>query len=90
MLQEAIDRNVPPASGRRRARFYYGTQIGDAPLTIALFMNDPKLLSANYRRYLEGVFRKRFGIKSAPIRLQLRPRSRKARGGEGEEAIRNR
>ncbi len=92
VLQDAIDRNAPPSAGRQRARFYYGTQVSDAPLTIAIFMNDPELVPENYRRYLEGVFRKRFGIRSAPVRLQLRRRGRTSRpeSEDAEGAFRNR
>ncbi len=75
-LREAVERNQPPAAGRRRARFYYATQVAEAPLTIAVFMNDPKLVPENYRRYLQGFFRKRFDVRSAPVRVQLRSRSR--------------
>ena len=55
-------------------------------------MNDPELVPENYRRYLEGVFRKRFGIRSAPVRLQLRRRGRTSRpeSEDAEGAFRNR
>ena len=85
VLQEAIERNVPPAAGRRRASFYYATQVSQRPLTIAVFMNDPKLVPANYRRYLEGVFRKHFAVRSAPVRLVLR--GRREGSGEPDEVI---
>ena len=75
-LAEAVERNSPPAAGRRRARFYYATQVSARPLTIAVFMNDPRLVPENYRRYLQGFFRKRFGVRSAPVRVHLRARRR--------------
>jgi len=75
-LTEAVERNAPPAAGRRRARFYYATQVSATPFTVAVFMNDPRLVPENYRRYLQGFFRKRFGVRSAPVRVQLRPRRR--------------
>ena len=84
LLREALDRNAPPAAGRRRARFYYGTQISDRPLTIAVFLNDPKLVPENYRRYLEGFFRRRLEIRSAPVRILLR---RRTRGSEPEDSL---
>lgn len=85
VLQEAVERNAPPVAGRRRARFYYATQVSQRPLTIAVFMNDPGLVPANYRRYLEGVFRKHFAVRSAPLRLVLRGRGE--RSGEPDEVL---
>jgi predicted GTPase len=40
-----------------------------------VFVNDPSLVTKNYRRYLESFFRKSFGLRSAPVRLLLRTRS---------------
>ena len=77
-LEEATTRNVPPLRGKRRARFFYATQIAKRPLTLLVFMNDPTLIAANYHRYLEGFFRKRFGVRSAPVRVLLRGRSERA------------
>ena len=77
-LEEATTRNVPPLRGKRRARFFYVTQIAKRPLTVLIFMNDPKLIAANYHRYLEGFFRKRFGVRSSPVRVLLRGRADRA------------
>jgi GTP-binding protein len=90
-LQEAIDRNSPPSAGRRRPRFFYATQTSDRPLTITIFVNDPELVPTTYRRYLEGFFRKRFGVRSSPIRVRLRGRGsgRGPSGREDPEPIRN-
>ena len=75
-LREAVDRNPPPGSGRRRARFYYATQTSSRPFTVLQFMNDPRLVTRNYRKYLESFFRNYFGLRSAPLRLRLRARDR--------------
>ena len=77
-LEEATTRNVPPLRGKRRARFFYVTQVAKRPLTLLVFMNDPTLIAPNYHRYLEGFFRKRFGVRSAPVRVLLRGRSERA------------
>jgi GTP-binding protein len=74
-LEEATTKNVPPLRGKRRARFFYATQIAKRPLTFVVFMNDPTLIAPNYHRYLEGFFRKRFGVRSAPVRLRLKGRA---------------
>ena len=77
-LEEATTRNVPPLRGKRRARFFYATQVAKRPLTLLVFMNDPTLIAPNYHRYLESFFRKRFGVRSAPVRVLLRGRSERA------------
>lgn len=86
VLRSAVERNAPPASGRRRAHFYYATQVSESPLTVAIFLNDPELVPTNYRRYLVGVFRRHFGVRSAPLRVELRRRTQtldeQNRGGE--------
>jgi len=74
-LEEATTRNVPPLRGKRRARFFYATQVATRPFTVLVFMNSPDLIAANYHRYLESFFRKRFGIRSAPLRVRLRGRA---------------
>ena len=73
-LEDAIAKNTPPLRGKRRARFFYVTQISSRPFTLLVFMNDPALIARNYHRYLESFMRKRFGIRSAPVRVRLRGR----------------
>ncbi len=73
-LEEAVERNAPPMRGRRRARFFYATQTSSRPLTLLVFVNDPDLIPANYRKYVESFFRTRFGVRSAPVRVRFRAR----------------
>lgn len=73
-LEDAIARNTPPLRGKKRARFFYATQIEQRPFTVLVFMNDPRLIARNYHRYLESFMRRRFGIRSAPVRVRLRGR----------------
>jgi GTPase len=73
-LQEAVERYAPPLRGKRRARFFYCTQVANRPPTVLVFMNDPEILPANYRKYLEKFFRERFGLHSGALRLRLRAR----------------
>jgi GTP-binding protein len=73
-LEEAIERYAPPLKGRRQARFFYATQTSTRPLTLVVFVNNPDLIPANYRKYIESFFRKRFDVKSAPVRVRFRAR----------------
>lgn len=63
---------APSASRGRRLRVYYTTQVSVAPPSFALFVNDGKLLTNQYRVYLERKIREAFGFKGTPIRLMTR------------------
>ena len=75
-LEDAVKRYAPPLKGRRQARFYYATQTSSRPLTFLVFANNPDFIPVNYRRYIESFFRKRFGLRSAPLRVRFRARRR--------------
>ena len=73
VLEEATRWHSPPTTRQgRQGRIYYGTQVKAGPPTIALFVNDPKLLNENYRRYIERQFREQLGFAGTPIRLVWR------------------
>jgi GTPase len=81
VLEEAVSWHTPPSTRQgRQGKIYYGTQVTTAPPTFALFVNDPKLLKDNYRRYIEKQFRQQLGFKGTPIRLLWR--GKKARAAE--------
>jgi GTP-binding protein len=71
----------PATAGRRRQSAE--SALAKAPLVekalqppgIVLFVNDPRLLSETYRRYLEARIRKAQPYAGLPIILRLRPRS---------------
>lgn len=68
----------PPADHRgRRAKILYATQPHARPPTIVLFVNDPARLPESYLRYLERALRDSFPFPGAPIRFELRARTRK-------------
>ena len=74
LVHAALEHNPPPLSQNRRPKIYYATQVAGQPPTIVLFCNDPKALSAQYQRYLLGVFRERLDFGEVPIKLYLRKR----------------
>jgi len=82
VLQEAVGWHSPPTSRQgRQGKIYYGTQVSSQPPSIALFVNDAKRFNENYRRYIEGQFRKQLGFAGTPMRLFWR--SKKVREVEG-------
>jgi GTP-binding protein len=56
----------------------YATQVGVAPPTFVLFVNDAKLLKESYHRYLEKKLRESFEFAGTP--LVIIPRSRAEKG----------
>jgi GTP-binding protein len=90
ILEEAISWHTPPTTRQgKQGRIYYGTQVSSQPPTIALFVNDPKLFSDSYRRYVERQFREALGFEGTPIRLLWRgKRTRDLERGSANRATR--
>ncbi len=76
-IMEAYALNPAPFLKGKRLKIYYSTQAGVAPPTFILFINDKKLLSQSYERYLENKLRDAFGFFGTPIRLILREKGDK-------------
>jgi GTPase len=72
----------PPSHVRNRLpKIFYATQVGVAPPTFVIFVNDPSLIHFSYKRYLENRIRDEYKFLGTPIRLVFRQR-------ESEEAAR--
>jgi GTP-binding protein len=84
LLRQAFEANPPPTIRARRLKLFYAAQSKgkeDQPLEppeFVLFVNDPRLLSQTYRRYLESYIRKAQPFPGLPILLTLRPRAKSA------------
>jgi len=76
MLVEATHRVVAPAHLGKRLRVYYAVQVRTAPITIRMFVNDPKLATKQYTDFMIRSLRERFGLEGAPIVIFYRARSR--------------
>jgi GTP-binding protein len=57
VLREAVAWKAPPSQrgSGKQGRIYYATQAASNPPTFVLFVNDPRLFSEDYRRYV-GTF----------------------------------
>jgi GTPase len=81
LLRTAIEENPPPTIGTRRLKLFYAAQArGDEKraleaLKFILFVNQPKLLSETYGRYLEGRIRAAEPYPGTPLLLSCRARS---------------
>ena len=82
MLRAAFEENPPPTIGTRRLKLFYAAQAGGEDegrsleaLKFILFVNQPKLLSETYGRYLEGRIRAVERYPGLPVLLSCRARS---------------
>ena len=80
-MTDAVRAHPPSHVRNRLPKILYATQVGIAPPTFVIFVNDPELIHFSYKRYLENRIREAFGFLGTPIRLILRKR-------ESEEAAR--
>jgi GTP-binding protein len=81
MLRTALEENPPPMIGTRRLKLFYAAQARDATsealsaMKFVLFVNQPKLLSDSYARYLERRIRAVAPFPGLPLLLSCRARS---------------
>lgn len=76
VLRDAVLWQPPPARRNgAQAKIYYASQVSTRPPTLVVFVNDPKLVNDNYRRYLDRKMRESLdGFESTPIRWMFRGR----------------
>ncbi|MEQ1634368.1 MAG: ribosome biogenesis GTPase Der, partial [Planctomycetota bacterium] len=75
VLHEARDKLLPQNRGQY-PKLFYGTQVGTEPISILVFVNEPKLFRGQYERYLARVLRENFDCPEVPIRLAFRRRDK--------------
>jgi GTP-binding protein len=73
----AVDFQRASVPINRRVRIYYMTQAAVAPPTFVLFTDRDVPLHFAFERFLANQIRAAFGFIGSPIRLKLRPRSKK-------------
>jgi GTP-binding protein len=73
-LQKAISKRAPYSKSGREGKIFYTTQLGAHPPHIVVFVNDPKLFTEDYRRYLLNCLRESLGLDEVPIKMTLRVR----------------
>lgn len=93
-LKAVWEHQPPPSRGGRRFKLLYATQVAPEirppfhPPEFLLFVNDDKLMTDAYHKYLLHAIRAQWPFSGLPIRLRLQGRlsreeqDRKAEGGE--------
>jgi GTP-binding protein len=76
-LHDAVERRQPVSDMGHRLKFYYATQVKEAPPTFLLFVNRDEVLSDQYKKYLADQMRAAFGYEGCPIVLvpKARPKT---------------
>jgi len=78
-LGEVIAATPPPVRGGKQPKVLFATQAQTRPPTFVLFTSG--FLEAGYRRFVERRLREEFGFTGSPIRLSVRVREKRPRGG---------
>jgi GTPase len=73
-LRDAVEQRQPVSAMGHQLKFFYATQLRQAPPTFAMFVNRDELFSPAYSKYLAGQMRKAFGYEGCPILLIPKPR----------------
>ncbi len=76
-INDAVERRQPISDQGHRLKFYYATQVRQAPPTFLLFVNKDELFSDAYKKYLAGELRTAFGYEGCPVVLvpKARPKT---------------
>jgi len=93
LFRQAFEANPPPLVKGRRLKLFYATQPRSGEMSLntirsdvlppefVLFVNDPRLMTESYRRYLEARIREAEPYPGLPIILTLRARASGVRRG---------
>ncbi|HEY6326188.1 MAG TPA: ribosome biogenesis GTPase Der [Candidatus Cybelea sp.] len=74
IVRDAVIAHPPATVGGRPLRIYYASQPATHPPIVVLHCNDPDLVQAHYRRFLENVIRRHFDFEGVPLTLRFVPR----------------
>jgi GTP-binding protein len=76
-IADAVERRQPVSAAGHRLKFYYATQVRQAPPTFLMFVNRDELFSDAYKKHLANDLRKAFGYEGCPIVLvpKARPKT---------------
>ena len=83
LVMDAVREHPPSHVRNRLPKIFYASQVGVAPPTFVVFVNDPALVHFSYKRYLENRIRDAYGFLGTPIRLDPPP----ARVGGGRPEV---
>jgi len=71
-VEEILQLRGPSSPTAQKVRVYYATQTDVAPPTLILFVNNPDLITEEYRRFFIRQLRQRLPFSEVPIKLHVR------------------
>ena len=77
VIGEAIRISEPPSYLGKKLKIYFVTQVGAAPPSFVVKVNEPSIMHFSYKRYLENALRKSFDFSGTPIRIMIRANGEK-------------
>jgi len=81
LLKRLLERHHPASRGGRPLKIYYAAQVKEAKChTLAAFINDRKLWTDDYARYLEAHIREEFPLEGCPLEWDVRDKARQDGG----------
>ncbi len=78
LLEHLVAQHAPPALKRRRAKFFFITQVGTSPVVFVISVSNKESVDDNYKRYIINAIRERYHLQGVPIRLILRERGKRS------------
>jgi len=72
LLLEAVQFQAPQRAGMFRPKLRYAHQGGMNPPVIVIHGNSLEHVTASYKRFLEGRFRKEFDLVGTPLRIEMK------------------
>ena len=83
LLLEAVQFQSPQRAGMFRPKLRYAHQCGMNPPVIVIHRNSLEHVTAAYKRFLEGRFRKEFDLVGTPLRIEMKTSHNPFKEGEG-------
>jgi len=71
-VEEILALRGPSSPTAQKVKVYYATQIDVKPPTLVLFVNNPDLITEEYRRFFVRQLRERLPFSEVPIQLYVR------------------
>jgi GTPase len=84
LLLEAVQFQSPQRAGMFRPKMRYAHQGGMNPPVIVIHGNSLEHVTDSYKRFLEGRFRKEFGLVGTPLRIEMKTTANPYSGKDGD------
>ena len=74
VMAAILTHRPPPSKKGKAGKVYYSTQVAVCPPVFALFVNQPKAFSKDYKRYIANALREALDFEEIPIQVLFRKR----------------